>query len=74
MADYAARMITITRYEWLVPIRAPFGAAMAEVNKASHAASVVFKNVKGRSVMYDDDLRFTADDENIIIFFEETEE
>lgn len=72
MADYSWGTKVTYRHEWTIPTRY-YGAAIAEIHKAIHAADNAYRAMhpKKSDTYYSDDyLRVQHDDENIIIFFE----
>lgn len=73
----ADRKITIIRHEYRVPLRPEWGAAGADVVKKWAIAQRDYREINGTApevALTDDAIRFTADDENIVIYFAEARE
>lgn len=75
MASYAHREVHRIRHEWHVPgaEHGGWGAAVAEVQKAIHAAANRYREVFGKesSPVHDDWLRVWAGDDELILWFEQ---
>lgn len=66
MADYVRTEVVTKRIRYEVP--SPTNGA--ELDKAVSAAAASFRALKGRAIAYDDDLRVTAEDDLVVVWFE----
>ncbi|MFE3081813.1 hypothetical protein [Nocardia tengchongensis] len=73
MASYEHREVHRIRHEWRVPGagHGGWGAAIAEVQKAIHAAENRYQQVFGKEPSFDDWLRVWAADDEIVFWFEQ---
>lgn len=74
MADYTRRVRTRTTVEYVVPITLGFGACWSEVMKAIRAAHQELWSlgvVERDKDAADDRIRFSVEDDAIVIFFEQ---
>ena len=72
MATYDYHITTIVRHTWRVPGAAygGHGAAIAEFQKAVHAARNTYVQLHGSEPLYDDWLRVYAADDEVVLFFD----
>ena len=72
MATWTSRTITSTRREWEVPAEQPWGAVLGDIEGATLAAKIAYREVHGLpegQPLWDDALRFHVTDDAILISF-----
>jgi hypothetical protein len=76
MAEYTRRVRTRTTVEYVIPLTIGFGACWAEIMKAiraSHSELWASGRVERGQDAPDDVIRFTVEDDAVIVFFEQDE-
>jgi hypothetical protein len=72
MATWTSRTITSKRREWEVPAAQPWGACLGDIQSATLAATIAYREAHGLPAdhqLWDDALRFHVTDDAILISF-----
>lgn len=74
MTTVISSEFTRRRYQWTVPVPYNLGAVIGDVRDAIAMATTTFQAVTGRPTTYDDWLRVSVTDEEVLFWFEVDEE